>query len=154
MYEYTLGKLHQRGVKLEDLALIVIDLQKKYHPNLTLEVALENIDAVLHKREVQHATITGIELDELAEKNLLSEPLLSILRRDEPLYGVDEILALSIVNIYGSIGFTNFGYLDKVKPGIIGYLDGKPNGTINTFLDDILCAIVASACSRMAHSKH
>ena len=34
-------------------------------------------------------------------------------------YGIDEILALSIVNIHGSIALTNFGYADKLKPGII-----------------------------------
>ncbi|EGD50017.1 phosphatidylglycerophosphatase A, partial [Thermoanaerobacter ethanolicus JW 200] len=62
--------------------------------------------------------MTGIALDKLAEKDMLEEPLLSILKKDEPLYGIDEILALSITNVYGSIGLTNFGYLDKVKPGI------------------------------------
>ena len=45
--------------------------------------------------------------------------------RDEALFGIDEILALSIVNLYGSIGFTNYGYVDKVKPGIIKNLDSK-----------------------------
>ena len=50
---------------------------------------------------------------------MLSEPLQDIVKRDEGLYGIDEVIALSIVNVYGSIGFTNFGYIDKLKPGIL-----------------------------------
>lgn len=81
-----------------------------------------NVERVLSKREVQNALITGIELDVLAEKGMLSEPLQDIVKRDEGLYGIDEVIALSIVNVYGSIGFTNFGYIDKLKPGILEYL--------------------------------
>ncbi|MFW6272649.1 MAG: phosphatidylglycerophosphatase A, partial [bacterium] len=71
-----------------------------------------------------------------------------------PLYGIDEILVLSIVNVYGSIGFTNFGYVDKLKPGIIGTLDeaGKASNKCNTFLDDIVGAIAAAAASSIAHN--
>jgi len=76
-----------------------------------------------------------------------------MLLNDYGLYGIDEILALSIVNVYGSIGFTNFGYVDKLKPGIIGKLDreGKEAGKCNTFLDDIVGAIAAAAASSIAH---
>ena len=56
---------------------------------------------------------------------MLSEPLQDIVKRDEGLYGIDEVIALSIVNVYGSIGFTNFGYIDKLKPGILEYLNDK-----------------------------
>nr|HPK29171.1 phosphatidylglycerophosphatase A [Bacilli bacterium] len=80
------------------------------------------------------------------------EPLQTIIASDYGLYGIDEILALSIVNVYGSIGSTNFGYVDKVKPGIIGELDKKTNGkVVNTFLDDIVGAIAAAAASSIAH---
>ena len=106
---------------------------------------------VLAKREVQNTIITGIELDMLAEKGLLSQPLNDILTADEGLYGIDEILALSIVNVFGSIGFTNYGYLDKVKPGIIQSLDSKNGKSCHTFLDDIVGAIAAAAASRIAH---
>ena len=126
-------------------------LQSKYIPDLTLEECIESIEQVLAKREVQNTIITGIELDMLAEKELLSQPLNDILTADEGLYGIDEILALSIVNVFGSIGFTNYGYLDKVKPGIIQQLDNKDGKTCNTFLDDIVGAIAAAAASRIAH---
>ncbi|MFZ0443062.1 MAG: phosphatidylglycerophosphatase A [Bacillus sp. (in: firmicutes)] len=143
--------LVKRGVKLEDIADLVYFLQEKYHPNLQMDECLENVDRVLTKREVQNAVITGIQLDILAEKGQLEEPLQSIIGTDESLYGVDEILAFSIVNIYGSIGFTNYGYIDKLKPGILQYLNDKSTGKCHTFLDDIVGAIAAAASSRLAH---
>ncbi|KAJ75898.1 phosphatidylglycerophosphatase A, partial [Enterococcus faecalis] len=111
--------LQERGVTMNDLAELVLFLQKDYIDNLTLDTCLESVDAVLTKREVHNAIITGVQLDILAEENKLLSPLQEILTEDEGLYGIDEIMALSIVNVYGSIGFTNYGYIDKVKPGIL-----------------------------------
>jgi phosphatidylglycerophosphatase A len=96
--------------------------------------------------------LTGIALDKLAENDQLPNPLLDILKKDEPLYGIDEILALSITNVYGSIGLTNFGYLDKEKTGILKKLNNKNNG-VHTFLDDLVAGIAAAASARIAHSK-
>ena len=76
-----------------------------------------------------------------------------MIENDEGLYGCDEILALSIVNVYGSIGFTNFGYVDKLKPGILKKLNDKEDSACHTFLDDIVGAIAAAASSRIAHRK-
>ena len=145
--------LKERGVELKDIAELVLFLQNQYIKDLTLEECLESVKAVLKKREVQNTIITGIELDMLAEQGKLSQPLNDILMEDESLYGVDEILALSIVNVFGSIGFTNYGYIDKLKPGIIKKLDSKNGPSCNTFLDDIVGAIAASAASRIAHSN-
>jgi len=152
-YQIAIDRLKNRGVELEDIAAITYDLQKKYIPNLTIEYCIKHVEKVVKKREVQHAIITGLELDMLAEKGLLSEPLSSILLNDYGLYGIDEVMALSIVNVYGSIGFTNFGYVDKVKPGIIGKLDkeGKQKDKCHTFLDDIVGAMAAAAASSIAH---
>jgi len=147
----ALELLNSRGVTIQDIAELVYFLQKKYHPHLTMEECVENVNAVLSKREVQNAVLTGIQLDILAEKKQLEEPLQSIIATDEGLYGVDEILAFSIVNVYGSIGFTNYGYIDKLKPGILKYLNDKSTGLCNTFLDDIVGAIAAAASSRLAH---
>ena len=151
--EMTIDMLNRRGVELDDIAEIVQDLQKEYYPGLTKELCLENIEAVLSKREIIHAIITGIAIDELTEKKLLPEPLQSIVAADEGLYGIDEILPLSIVNVYGSIGLTNFGYLYKKKIGIIKELDSKKGEACHTFLDDIVAAIAAAAASRIAHSQ-
>lgn len=148
----TIEMLEKRGVKLEDIGEIVLHLQEDYYPDLTLEICLESVEAVLKKREIIHAILTGIALDELAEKKLLPEPLQSIVESDEGLYGIDEIIPLSIVNVYGTIGLTNYGYLDKKKIGIIEKLDEAKDEEVNTFLDDLVAAIAAAAASRIAHS--
>lgn len=143
--------LKKRGVEAKDIADLVYYLQNKYHENLKLEDCLANVERVLAKREVQNAILTGIQLDILAEKGLLEDPLQMMIKTDESLYGVDETLALSIVNVYGSIGFTNYGYIDKQKPGILNRLNDKSTGEVHTFLDDIVGAIAAAASSRLAH---
>ncbi|WP_218666133.1 phosphatidylglycerophosphatase A family protein [Streptococcus dysgalactiae] len=150
--EVSYQLLAERGVSLEAIAELVLFLQNNYIPNLTMAECLESVEAVLEKREVQNAIITGVELDKLAEADQLSEPLLTILKTDQGLYGIDEILALSIVNLYGSIGFTNYGYLDKTKPGIVDKLNHKDGKSCDTFLDDIVSAIAAAAASRIAHN--
>src|SRR5690606_34708897 len=132
-------------------AELVHFLQKDYFPALTPQDCIVHVEAVLSKREVQNAILTGIQLDMLAEEGKLLAPLQAMIKHDESLYGCDEILALSIVNVYGSIGFTNFGYVDKVKPGILVRLNAKSDTEIHTFLDDIVGAIAASAASRIAH---
>lgn len=153
LQELTIKALSDRGVEIQDIADIVYELQAPYISDLSIEFCLYSLKKVLGKREVIHAVLTGIEIDKLAEKDQLAEPILSIIKSDEGLYGIDEILPLSIVNLYGSIGLTNFGYLDKRKIGIIDKLDKEKNGKVNTFLDDIVAAIAAAAASRMAHSS-
>lgn len=145
-------RLQERGVTIQDIADLVFFLQEKYHPGLDMTECIHNVERVIAKREVQNAILTGVELDVLAEQKKLTEPLQSILETDESLYGVDEILSFAIVNIYGSIGFTNYGYIDKEKPGILGKLNDKSTGECHTFLDDIVGAIAAAASSRLAHS--
>jgi phosphatidylglycerophosphatase A len=145
--------LAKRGVTKEQIGQLVMFLQKDYFPELTLAECVLNVESVLSKREVQNAVLTGIQLDMLAEEGKLLPPLQDMISYDEGLYGCDEILALSIVNVYGSIGFTNFGYIDKLKPGVLKKLNDKNSGEIHTFLDDIVGAIAASASSRVAHRK-
>lgn len=145
--------LAERGVTVEDIAELVLLLQKDYIEGITLETCIKNVNGVLSKREVHNAIITGIQLDKLAEEKKLDYPLQQILEDDEGLYGVDEIMALSIVNVYGTIGFTNYGYIDKLKPGILAKLNAHDGKNIHTFLDDIVGAIAASAASRMAHEQ-
>ncbi len=150
----SIEMLEERGVKINDIAELTLLLQEKYYDGLTLEICIDNVYAVLEKREVQHTVITGITIDVLAEKGLIEEPLNSMLKSDYGLYGIDEVLALSIVNVYGSIGFTNYGYIDKLKPGILKKIDDLGKETKNachTFLDDIVGAIAAAAASRIAH---
>lgn len=155
LYMAAKQALEGRGVDLKELAVLVNDAQKKHNPDITPEISLEHINAVLKKREIQHAVLTGIAIDVAAEKGLLEGPIQDIIRRDEGLYGPDETLAFSITGCYGSIASSNFGNFDINKPGIIGVFNdqkAKP-GEVHTFLDDILCALVAAACSRFAHQN-
>jgi phosphatidylglycerophosphatase A len=151
--EATKVWMHKRGVTVTEIAELVMLLQKNYYPNLTMEECVHNVEMVLSKREVQNAVLTGIQLDVLAEEGKLLTPLQDMIENDEGLYGVDEILAFSIVNVYGSIGFTNYGYVDKLKPGVLKRLNDKTTGEIHTFLDDIVGAVAAAASSRIAHRK-
>ncbi|NLO89122.1 MAG: phosphatidylglycerophosphatase A [Clostridia bacterium] len=146
-------KLLERGVSVEKIAEIVYLLQERYIKRLTINDCREAVKAVLKKREVQHAVLTGLALDVLAEKNMLPHPLVDIVKNDEGLYGIDEVLAFAITNVYGSIGLTNFGYLDKTKLGIIGRLNNEKNKQVNTFLDDLIAAIAAAASAKLAHSQ-
>lgn len=148
----SIQSLNERGVELVDIADIVYFLQKDYDENLTLDKCENAVKSVLRKREVSYAILTGIELDKLAEANQLAEPICSIIKNDYALYGIDEIIPLSIVNLYGSIGLTNFGHLDKLKPGIIGELDNDAN-RVNTFLDDLVAGVAAAGAALLAHGN-
>lgn len=152
MKDHVLKLLAQRGVLLPQIAEIVYYLQKPYCPKITVEDCLTTVNQVLEKREVQYTIITGIALDVLAEQGQLPEPLQETMVKDHPLYGVDEVLAYSILNMYGSIAQTSFGYLDKQKIGIVGQLNQKDGKSVNTFLDDIVAAIAAAASAKVAHN--
>lgn len=150
--EAALKRLNDRGVTVEDIAEIVYLMQSPYHPELTLEPCIASVQAVLEKREIQHAILVGVELDVLAEQGKLSEPLQTLVATDEGLFGCDETLALGSVFGYGSIAVTTFGHLDKHKIGVIKRLDTKTSGgRVHTFLDDLVASIAANASSRMAH---
>ncbi|MDO5689596.1 MAG: phosphatidylglycerophosphatase A [Tissierellia bacterium] len=144
--------LKERGVTLQDIAKIVYQLQSAYVEELELETCMYHVTKVLEKREVVHAILTGIAIDKMVEEDRFPEPINTIIKHDEGLFGIDEILPLSIINLYGSIGLTNFGYLDKEKIGIIRELDRTKDNTVNTFLDDLIAAVAAAAASRLAHS--
>lgn len=156
MVDIVIKKLNDRGVTIEDIAEITMFLQEKYSDNLTLEKCKEYVLDVINKRESINAILTGIAIDEATEKGLLDKEVSKLIMNDNGLYGIDEILALSIVNIHGSIALTNFGYADKLKPGIIKIIDNKGKQKIecHTFLDDIIAAIAASAASRIAHYEN
>lgn len=152
MYEKCITYLNSRGVALHDIAQCVLFLQKDYHPELSEAACVQAVKEILHKREVQHAVITGICLDiAVEEQKLADEQLTEILKIDSPLYGIDEVLAYGICNLYGSIALTNYGYIDRCKPGIIRQLNHHQK-QCNTFLDDIVGAIAAAAAGKLAHT--
>ncbi|KAE9562753.1 hypothetical protein ATN91_00905 [Companilactobacillus kimchii] len=152
-FEHIIRNLSDRGVQLDDIAEIVMFLEKDYIPGLNTEIAIHAIKKVLHKREAQNAIMTGIELDVLAEKGLLSGPMQRIMRTDESTYGIDENMAITLASLYGSVSVTNYGYVDKLKHGILAKLNDKSTGKINVFLDDLVGAIAAGACGWLAHNE-
>lgn len=147
----SIEALESRGVTIDDIIDIVMHLQSKYSPELTREKCEEMLMKVLSKTEVQLTIITGIEYDVMAEQDLyINKKLQQLILDDYGLFGLDEVLAYSICNLYGSIALTNFGYVDKNKYGIIGKLNDDTE-RCHTFLDDIVGALAASTASRVAH---
>src|SRR5690554_2353928 len=152
MRDNSIKLLEERGVTLDDIVECVIYLQTGYNEFINPEEIMEDVRSILGKREVQHTVMTGIAIDKAVEQNNFGDSLIhDIIIKDAGLYGLDEVLAYSICNLYGSIALTNFGYIDRVKPGIIGRLNEHTEGRCNTFLDDIVGAIAAAAASKSAH---
>lgn len=154
--DYTATNLEilaSRGVQLSDLVDIVDALQRPYSPELDRKIVEGHVLAVLKKQQTFHAVQLAVKIDEAVEKGEFNKQFSNIVGFDEGLYGVDESVATSISLMYGTIALTNFGYLDKTKPGIIHKLDSEHEGRCNTFIDDLVCGIAAAACGRLAHNN-
>ncbi|SDD26235.1 Phosphatidylglycerophosphatase A [Paenibacillus sp. UNCCL117] len=150
----NLELLGTRGVKLDDLVDILDQLQRPYNPDMPRSLCEDHILAVLAKQQTFHTIQLAIKIDRAVENGELNRQYTHIVGQDEGLFGVDESIATAIPLMYGTIALTNFGYLDKVKPGIIQDLDSDhAEGKCNTFMDDIVCGIVAAACGRLAHNN-
>ena len=147
-YQFVVDRLAERGVKQIDLAKIAYETQRQYEPQVTLEECEEAIVDVMHKRELMNNAMVMLELDRLTEEGQVKEPLSSIIKNDAGVFGVDETIALQIATIYGTIGTTNFGYFDRVKSGIMKKFDTSDEH-VNTFIDDLLSAIVAAVCGNI-----
>ncbi len=152
-YQTVVNNLKDHGVSIDSLVPLVVESQKDHVPDLDAARARDAIEHVLHKTEAQDAIMTGLALDDLANAGQLPEPLQTRVSEDQGTYGIDEQLVMSILGIYGTISWTNFGFLDRTKPGIIGQLNDsqKEGGRVNTFIDDLAAAIVAAAEARIAH---
>lgn len=151
MTEQTITLMEERGLDLQGLAELILWLQQPYFPELQLEECLAAVRQVVSKREVRHLIWTGLALDMACEAGNLPDPLASVIKQDAGLYGVDETIGMGIASLYGSIAVSNFGYLDKMKKGIVGRLNDAPN--VGTFADDIAAAIIACGAARIAHHQ-
>ena len=153
MYELNVKALQKRGVAIESIADIAYDQQSKFIKGVPYERCVESVKKILSYRDIFHYVQLAIEIDVLAEKKMLSQPLQDIIYYDLGLFGVDEIMGLDVAGTYGTIGQTNFGDIDVNKPGIVKKLNdaGKDEeGICHTFLDDIVGAIAAAASTRVA----
>lgn len=144
--------LKSRGVEVDDIAMIAFKQQGKYTDNIKFETCRESVLKVLSLRDIFHHVLLSVEIDRLAERKMLSSPIQDIIESDLGLFGVDEVLGLDVARLYGVIGMTNFGDIDVNKHGIVRKLneDGKKEGIVHTFLDDIVGAIAAAASTRVA----
>lgn len=152
VYVFVIKKLKQRGIDLEDICTKAIEEQKKHGVESSMAEARKYLINLLHKREIMNVIMTGIYLDEQAEKGLIDGPLQDIIESDAPSFGLDESFAFVITSLFGSIAGTNFGSLDVNKTGKAKELDNS-KGHVNTFLDDIFSALVSSLEAKMAHES-
>lgn len=154
--DYINKRFEELGISRFELAQEALKEQQAHNPWLTLEDAYEAIEGVIRKREVQHALVTALAIDELADKHMLPEPFQDIIQDDNPLFGVDEVIASETAGLFGSIAKTNFGYLDRAKTDLAKKLNDeqKMGGHITTMTDDLVSAIIAAAEGKVAHSVH
>jgi phosphatidylglycerophosphatase A len=155
--DYTqrnIALLESRGVSLDEMVDIVDALQRPYNPGMERKLCEDNVLGVLRKQQTFHAIQLAIHIDTAVERGEFNAQFNHTVGQDEGLFGVDESVASAIPLLYGTIAITNFGYLDKAKPGVISKLDSDHDeGKCNTFIDDIVCGIAAAACGRLAHNN-
>ncbi|MDO4903137.1 MAG: phosphatidylglycerophosphatase A [Limosilactobacillus sp.] len=149
-YNFVMERMKERGVDFDELAKTIYKSQVKFEPNLSMDRVKQYLEDTMHKRELLNNAMVALELDRLTQEKVIAEPLASIIKNDAGVFGVDETLALQIANIYGTIGTTNFGFYDREKDGIIDSFDTDPEH-VNTFIDDLLAAIVAAVSGKIAH---
>lgn len=150
-YNFVVGRLAALGVTIDDIADIAYQQQHKFGTiPLTQREYIPIVEHVMHKHELLNNVMVMLELDRLANEQQLESPLQQIIANDSAVFGVDETLALQIANLYGSIGVTNFGYVDYKKTGIIKHLDTNSK-RVNTFADDLVGAIAAAVCGKLVH---
>ena len=151
MFILNRDRLLERGVKIEDIAKIAYRQQGKYNPNISMADCIESVEKILSYRDIFHIVQLGIEIDRLTEEGLFRSPIQDIMRADLGMFGIDEIFGLSVAQMYGTIGQTNFGDIDVNKPGIVKELNDSGKGDqCHTFLDDVVGALAAAASTRVA----
>ena len=149
---YTLQALEDRGVPFDRIVEVfqkLLDedrsdlIRKGYNPDISKEQAARYLSIAFENRDLLQSALVGIELDFRAERGELREPLLSMIRADEPLMPVDETILIGALDRDAQL---EFGHQDTHKVGIVKELDQAKN-RVHTFMDDIVGAFVAQASS-------
>lgn len=145
-----------KGISVRDVAQITLESQQKYMPDLTIDLVEKTVRNMLKKDDVQDIVQMAMALDDFANKGLFPEPLNSKIVTDAGYFGLDELLVSAIYQLYGMVAVTNYGYIDKTKPLIIGDIDrrGKETSETTTFLDDVVGALAGGACGYWAHHAY
>lgn len=152
-YVFVQNELKRKGVSLEEIAKEAYIQQSKFDGSLSEGDFVKAIKEIMHKREVLNGCMVGLSLDKLATEKQLDEPLQTIIYEDQPAFGVDETLALNICQLYGSVAATQFGHLDVSKSGIAKKLDSNSNGEVNTFIDDLVSALISCTEAKVMHQN-
>jgi len=152
MLELNIKTLRERGVEIAEIAQIAFEQQSKYTPGVTIGLCIDSVERVLTFRDVFHQVQFAAEVDRLTEEKAFRFPIQDILHDDLGLFGIDETLGIDLAGFYGVIGVTNFGDIDVNKRGVVARLneEGKKDGIVHTFLDDVVGAIAAVASTRIA----
>lgn len=149
LYEFNMQQFQKRGIKKDDIIDIAIWLQAKFNPTVDRQNYVKALEQILHKIAVMNSLAVGFVLDDLATDKKLPEPLQTIIGEDRAYFDVDEHLAISISSLYGAIGTTNFGYLDRNKYGKVKELD-QDSTRVNTFADDLVGALATATGAKVA----
>jgi len=152
MLKLNIETLESRGISVKDIAQIAFKQQSKFIKDIAYSDCVDSVEKILSLRDVFHHVQLGAEIDRMTEEKLFRGPIQDILYNDLGLFGLDELVGLSIAGLYGVIGQTNFGDIDVNKPGICQALNeiGKNSNACHTFMDDIVGAIAAAASTRVA----
>lgn len=149
-FDFVNNEFKRKNITPHAIAEVIYGLQHRFLPDVTVAQFEAEVVNLMHKREFLNNAMVGLALDKLAEQNQLPEPLNAIIRNDVGVFGVDETISLGIAQLSGSIGITNYGYLDRLKPGIIGRLDNSDEH-VDTFIDDLVGALASAVAGKMAH---
>lgn len=149
-YLYIRKQFAAQGITIKEMAQEAKSDQDKHGVDASLDTYIKAIQNQLHKHDVMSIIMTGIAIDRLAEKNLLPEPLQTIIENDLGLYSTDELLSIALTQMYSGIAVTNYGARDVHKTKLAKRID-ESKTHVNCFLDDIISAIIAGAEAAVAN---
>lgn len=147
LFDFVMNELKKRNINSHTVGEAAYQLQHQYLPELTIADFGYQLNEILKKREVLNTLALGFEIDNLATEKKLSEPLQTIIEDDLGIFGLDELLAMNISQLYGSLSVSNFGFADKIKVGIAKDLD-IDESHVQTFSDDLFSALVSAVIGR------
>lgn len=147
LFDFVMNELKKRNINSHTVGEAAYQLQHQYLPELTIADFGYQLNEILKKREVLNTLALGFEIDNLATEKKLSEPLQTIIENDLGIFGLDELLAMNISQLYGSLSVSNFGFADKIKVGIAKDLD-TDESHVQTFSDDLFSALVSAVIGR------
>src|SRR5574344_191585 len=104
MLELNIKTLKERGVNVDDIAIIAHKQQSRYTPDIPYQMAYDSVMKILSYRDTFHFIQLGAEIDRLAEEKMFKGPIQDILDYDLGLFGIDEVFGIEIAGNYGSIG--------------------------------------------------